>query len=126
MDIVHRDLKPENVLRSGGIWKIADFGIAKNLAKAAPGATFQQAGSYGYAAPEQFFGTEAHPSADVYSFGKVLVFMVTGHTDLDHLPVEHADLRRLAFRCAAQTPGTRPTIAEVLEQLEQIAGATVG
>jgi serine/threonine-protein kinase len=28
-DIVHRDLKPANILRHEGVWKIADFGIAK-------------------------------------------------------------------------------------------------
>ena len=29
--IVHRDLKPENILLKDGIWKIADFGLAKML-----------------------------------------------------------------------------------------------
>lgn len=28
LKILHRDLKPSNVLRSGKIWKIADFGFA--------------------------------------------------------------------------------------------------
>lgn len=121
MDVVHRDLKPQNILRSQGIWKLADFGIAKNRRSAATGATFQQAGTYGYAAPEQFDGTDAEPSADVYSFGKLLVFLLTGHTDLDRIPVELADARRLAFRCASQAPETRPTSAEVLALLEQIA-----
>jgi very-short-patch-repair endonuclease len=120
LDIVHRDLKPENILRSQGLWKLADFGIAKSRRNAAPGATFQQAGTYGYAAPEQFDGTDAHPSADVYSFGKLIVFLLTGHTDLDRLPVEYADVRRLAFRCASQTPDARPSIREVLAQLEQM------
>mgnify|MGYP003383679788 CR=1 FL=1 len=103
-DIVHRDLKPENVLLSGSKWKLADFGIAKNRAHAAPGVTFQQAGTYGYAAPEQFEGTAADPSADVYSFGKVLVFLLTGKTDLDGVPIEYSDLRRLAFKCASPMP----------------------
>jgi serine/threonine protein kinase len=112
--IVHRDLKPENVLRVGDKWKLADFGIAKNRAQAAPGRTFQQAGTYGYAAPEQFEGVEAHPSADVYSFGKLVVFLLTGRTDLDRVPVEYAELRRLAFRCASQVVEARPEIAAVL------------
>lgn len=121
-DIVHRDLKPENVLRSGPHWKLTDFGIAKNRANAAPGVTFQQAGTYGYAPPEQFDGTAAEPSADVYSFGKVLVFLLTGKTDLDAIPIEYSDLRRLAFRCASPMAESRPTVAEVVELL----GAMVG
>ena len=28
LKILHRDLKPSNILRSGKIWKIADFGFA--------------------------------------------------------------------------------------------------
>lgn len=28
LGILHRDLKPANVLRSGKVWKIADFGFA--------------------------------------------------------------------------------------------------
>jgi serine/threonine protein kinase len=40
--IVHRDLKPANVLRAGGIWKLGDFGISKNLARlVTQGKTFQ-------------------------------------------------------------------------------------
>jgi serine/threonine protein kinase len=120
--IVHRDLKPENVLRVGGKWKLADFGIAKNRAQAVPGHTFQRAGTYGYAAPEQFEGTEAHPSADIYSFGKLIVFLLTGKTDLDRVPVEYGDLRRLAFRCASGLPESRPGISEVVEFVRALGG----
>ncbi len=31
-DIVHRDLKPANVLFHDGVWKVADFGIARFVA----------------------------------------------------------------------------------------------
>ena len=120
--IVHRNLKPENVLRAGGTWKLADFGIAKNRAHAAPGRTFQQAGTYGYAAPEQFEGVEAHPSADVYSFGKLLAFMLTSTTDPDKIRVEFADWRRLAHRCAQYDPNGRPSIADVVGTLRGMAG----
>jgi replicative superfamily II helicase len=115
--VVHRDLKPENVLRVGDKWKLADFGIAKNVSHVVPGRTFQQAGTYGYAAPEQFEGVEAHPSADVYSFGKLIVFLLTGRTDLDRVPVEYSDLRRLAFRCASPVVEARPEMPAVLELL---------
>lgn len=117
--VVHRDLKPENVLLVGQTWKLADFGIAKNTANAVPGRTFQQSGTYGYAAPEQFEGTQAAPSADIYSFGKLLVFLLTGGTDLDRVPVQYSDLRRLAFKCASPDPGLRPTIGEVLALVEE-------
>jgi serine/threonine protein kinase len=53
-DIIHRDLKPENVLLLGDCWKLADFGISKNLARMMTQKTFQQYGTLGYAAPEQF------------------------------------------------------------------------
>jgi len=28
-DLVHRDLKPSNILYHEGVWKLADFGIAR-------------------------------------------------------------------------------------------------
>lgn len=119
--IVHRDLKPANILRSAGKWKIADFGIAKDQHRAMPGATFQQAGSYGYAPPEQWAGTAADPSADVFALGKLLAFMTTGGTDPDAIPLRCQALRQLAFQCTAHPATERPTSANVLRGLEQLA-----
>jgi very-short-patch-repair endonuclease len=119
--IVHRDLKPANILRSAGKWKIADFGIAKDQHRTMPGATFQQAGSYGYAPPEQWAGTAADPSADVFALGKLLAFMVTGGTDPDAIPLGSQPLRQLAFQCTAQRANDRPSSGDVLRALEQLA-----
>jgi ATP-dependent Lon protease len=114
-DIVHRDLKPENVLSQHGCWKLADFGISKNLSRLITQKTFQRYGTLGYAAPEQFQGVEARPSADVYSLGKIMVFLLTGQTDVDHVPF--SAWRDLITRCIRQDPQQRPVIAEVIEEI---------
>jgi type III restriction enzyme len=122
-NIVHRDLKPENVLSVRGVWKLADFGIAKNRENAAPGKTFQQAGTLGFAPPEQFEGTQAEPSADIYSFGKLLAYLITGGTDIDRIRPELVDWRRLAHRCAQLLAEKRPSIGEVLDALRLLEGS---
>lgn len=117
-EIVHRDLKPRNVLSLEGDWKIADFGISKNLSRVVTQKTFQQYGTKGYAAPEQFDGVAAKPSADVYSLGKILVFLLSGQTDVDH--ISFPAWRQLIQRCIETDPGQRPDIAEVTETLQNI------
>lgn len=114
-DVIHRDLKPQNVLRFGNVWKLADFGIAKNVARPMTQRTFQQHGTLGYAAPEQFQGVDAHPSADVYSLGKVMVFILTGQTDVDF--VQYTSWSNVIKRCIAQKPGDRPVVNDVIAEL---------
>ena len=114
-DIVHRDLKPENVLSLGGCWKLADFGISKNVSRLMTQKTFQRYGTLGYAAPEQFQGVEARPSADVYSLGKIMVFLLTGQTDVDY--VQFSAWRDLITRCIRQDPQQRPVIGKVIEEI---------
>jgi tRNA A-37 threonylcarbamoyl transferase component Bud32 len=87
--IVHRDIKPENLLMDrGGVVKIADFGIAKLVARAGDessepagdeGAGTVAFGTPAYAAPEQH-EPDAAPDhrADLYSLGVVLYEMLTG------------------------------------------------
>jgi len=114
-DIVHRDLKPENVLCLRDRWKLGDFGISKNLSRMMTQKTFQQYGTLGYAAPEQFQGVQARPSADVYSVGKILVFLLTGQTDVDKVPF--SSWRNLISRCIAPNPTHRPEIGKVIEEI---------
>lgn len=120
LDIVHRDIKPQNVLRCGGAWKLGDFGISKNLAHlVAQTRTFQGHGSLGYTPPEQWDGHEAHPSADVYAFGKLLVFLCTQETDVDkvsHLP----RVARLVRHCVALEPTARATLDEIRAGLAEL------
>jgi len=117
-DIVHRDLKPQNVLSRDHTWKLADFGISKNRERPITQKTFQQYGTRGYAAPEQFQGVEARPSADVYSLGKILVFLLTGQTDVDY--VSYSAWRDLIVRCNRPDPSERPLVDNVIEELSHI------
>ena len=117
-EIIHRDLKPGNVLNASGCWKLTDFGISKNLARLITQKTFQQHGTLGYAAPEQFQGCAAHPSADIYSLGKVVVFLLTGQTDVDHIPFPI--WRDLVLKCTDPDPDKRPGIDPVIQELGNI------
>ncbi|MHC4959672.1 MAG: serine/threonine-protein kinase [Planctomycetota bacterium] len=77
--IVHRDLKPENILITDDHEiRIMDLGVAK-LQEATVTLTKEGhfAGSFLYAAPEQFHG-KVGPAADLYALGVVLYELAGG------------------------------------------------
>ena len=77
--IVHRDVKPENVLlHERRVLKLTDFGIAHLVDANTFTATGQVIGSPGHMAPEIVQGGEASVATDMFSFGTVLYFLLTG------------------------------------------------
>ncbi|MEO8677823.1 MAG: protein kinase [Vicinamibacterales bacterium] len=88
--IIHRDLKPENVFVSNdGHVKILDFGLARDVARPASGASETIAaprhtdpgtvmGTVGYMAPEQVREQALDGRADLFALGAVLYEMLTG------------------------------------------------
>jgi len=104
--IVHRDIKPSNMMvTTGGIVKVMDFGIAKNLAAGAQKKTRtgMTMGTAAYMSPEQILNRDVDFRSDIYSLGVTLYQMLTAH-----LPFENAsDFQLMSDH--VKTPPPPPT-----------------
>ncbi|MCA8924065.1 MAG: protein kinase [Planctomycetes bacterium] len=129
MGVLHRDLKPSNVMIGDyGEVYVLDWGLAKALGAAEPPLPVVQSlqdegtqigtvlGTPAFMAPEQGLGEELEFTADVYSLGGLLYFVLTGQAPRrgSHSEV----LRSVVKGSAPQRPGElRPDVPPALERL---------
>jgi serine/threonine-protein kinase len=141
--VVHRDLKPANIMISGdGRPKIMDFGVAHVV-----GSQMTQAdeilGSPHYMAPEQLGKGKVDQRTDLFAFGVVLYWMLTGQLPftgdsfaaiaqaiLSERPVSPKELKRavprslgkIVLRCLEKNPAKRfATAGELRAALRAVA-----
>ncbi|CAH9069731.1 unnamed protein product [Cuscuta europaea] len=80
--IIHRDLKPNNILLDSDYEaKVADFGVAKLYQDNESMSII--AGSYGYIAPEYAYSLQVDVKSDIYSYGVMLLEIVTGRRSME-------------------------------------------
>ncbi|CAI0470348.1 unnamed protein product [Linum tenue] len=149
--IVHGDLKPANILLDANlVCKLSDFGIARLLHQDEDSSGTAPKGTFAYMDPEFLASGELTPKSDLYSFGIILLCLLTGRSPLgltkevqdalnkgnlkslldplagDWPFVQAEQLARLALRCCELNRENRPDLASevwrVLEPLKASCG----
>ncbi|GAV83922.1 Pkinase domain-containing protein/LRR_1 domain-containing protein/LRRNT_2 domain-containing protein/LRR_4 domain-containing protein/LRR_8 domain-containing protein [Cephalotus follicularis] len=82
--VLHRDVKPSNILLDEEFNAyLSDFGLARLLGTSETHATTGVAGTFGYVAPEYAMTCRVSDKADVYSYGVVLLELLSNKKALD-------------------------------------------
>jgi serine/threonine protein kinase len=145
---VHRDVSPHNVLcsRDGDV-KLADFGIARRIARERRTRTGVWKGKAAYVAPEVIQGDAADVKSDLFSLGVLLYELsagtrpFSGHGCMEILEAitagVHVDLRERATRLPPElaacierllsgAPSSRPTPDEAARAFGTFSGDDLG
>lgn len=81
---IHRDLKPSNILLGDDMRaKVSDFGLVRLAPEGKGSIETRIAGTFGYLAPEYAVTGRVTTKVDVFSFGVILMELITGRKALD-------------------------------------------
>jgi len=105
--VVHRDIKPANlILTSGGVLKVADFGIAR-IDMSSLTMTGMVMGTPSYMSPEQCQGRDSDHRTDIFSAGVVLYELLTGERPFTGSP------ELIAYRICHESPKPASQVASL-------------
>ncbi|KAF3785578.1 Receptor protein kinase [Nymphaea thermarum] len=118
---IHRDLKPSNILLGDDMRaKVADFGLVRLAPEGKYSVETRLAGTFGYLAPEYAVTGRVTTKADVFSFGVILMELVSGRRALDETqPEESMHLVTWFRRMHLNKDAFRNAIDSSIEQNEE-------
>ncbi|KAL6351503.1 hypothetical protein AAG906_040857 [Vitis piasezkii] len=88
---IHRDLKPSNILLGDDMRaKVADFGLVRLAPEGKASIETRLAGTFGYLAPEYAVTGRVTTKVDVFSFGVILMEIISGRRALDETQPEES------------------------------------
>ncbi|KAL6651643.1 hypothetical protein ACP70R_010568 [Stipagrostis hirtigluma subsp. patula] len=128
---IHRDLKSANILLGDDFRaKVSDFGLMKDAPDGNFSVATRLAGTFGYLAPEYAVTGKISTKVDVFSFGVVLLELITGMTAIDesrvgeeaaHLASWFCHIRKDQDKLRAAIDPTLDLTDETFESISVIA-----
>lgn len=105
--IIHRDIKPQNVIiRPDGSAVLIDFDIAR-IYQAGRETDTRFFGTRAYAPPEQYGFSQTDARTDIYSFGVLLRYLLTGSPRENRKVRLYRPLEKIIEKCTAFAPKDR-------------------
>ncbi|XP_010227884.1 LRR receptor-like serine/threonine-protein kinase ERECTA isoform X2 [Brachypodium distachyon] len=118
--IIHRDVKSKNILLDNDYEAhLTDFGIAKSLCVSKTHTSTYVMGTIGYIDPEYARTSRLNEKSDVYSYGIVLLELLTGKKPVDNeCNLHHSILSKTASNAVMET--VDPDIADTCQDLGEV------
>ena len=124
--VLHRDVKPSNIMVLGGLKtikkgledgsiKLMDFGIAKQIEVEIYTTTGEIFGTPYYMPPEMLKNGKMDHRGDIYSFGVMLYWLVTGK-----IPFYHPRISRIVYKILNEYPEKPSQISTVPAWIDEI------
>ena len=107
--VLHQDLKPSHIIVFGNQVKLIDFGISSYITSR--GKNYQNYGTKGFAAPEQYGEYELHTASDIYAIGAIFSLYIKKHSHKSS-----PEFRHIAQKATRKNPNKRYKSTGELQQ----------